>query len=374
MPRRQILILMEHGRGISAWKARYAAGKVSEAVPYGYALNDPDWEVLFSDDAPESRVTSIVRRGLLSVLGFDLVHVFRNRQLAKSADVVWTHTEHVHLAYTFISSVLRKLPPVLCQSVWLPEELSRSPWLKRGLATWALRHSSVNVSNSSSNLRYLRSAAPGRPLIYVPFGISPEPFRDVAPLVSPEDPSAPLKVLALGNDRHRDWEKLARAAVELPEAEFRVLTRHPAPADTPPNMLFARASSFDEVLAAYEWADVVCLPLTENDHSSGITVALEATYAGRPVLMTDVGGLGSYLPTLAQFALPSAADAGMWRDRLQSFRSTARGELSKMLEAAQKDAADLELTSKGYSERLLEVTKQLLKLSPDVETTVKRAS
>jgi glycosyltransferase involved in cell wall biosynthesis len=139
-------------------------------------------------------------------------------------------------------------------------------------------------------------------------------------------------------------------------------------------MLFARASSFAEVLAAYEWADVVCLPLTENDHSSGITVALEATYAGRPVLMTDVGGLGSYLPTLAQFALPSAADAGMWRERLQSFRSTTRGELSKMLEAAQKDAADLELTSKGYSERLLEVTKQLLKLSPNAENTVKRAS
>ena len=42
-------------------------------------------------------------------------------------------------------------------------------------------------------------------------------------------------VLAIGNDGHRDWETLVRAAPAI-DAEVRVLTRHPQPASLPANV------------------------------------------------------------------------------------------------------------------------------------------
>jgi len=360
MPKRKVLALMEHGRGINTWKARYAAGKVSEKVPYGYDVDDPEWDLVFSFDSRESRIVSIVRRGLLRILGFDLVHVWRNRKLAATADVVWTHTEHVHVAYTLLSSLSRHLPPALCQSVWLPEELTHLPWLKRRLATWALRRSSVNVSNSVANVPHLEAIAPSRPLRYVAFGISPEPFASINHAGDSPPQGSPFRILALGNDRHRDWATLIEAARNLTEVQFRVLTRHALPTDPSNNVEFAAAGSFDEVLAAYEWANLVCLPLTPNDHASGITVALEATYAKRPLLVTNVGGLGAYLPSLKPFSLEPGADAKAWEIAIRRTQANEDGVLAKMLKAAQHDASALDLTSRGYSRRLLDLTKDIV--------------
>jgi glycosyltransferase involved in cell wall biosynthesis len=362
MPERKILVLMDYGRGLSSWRQRYAQGKVSEPVPYGYAVDSKDWRLGFSEDSRESKLLNVVRRGLIRWLGFDLVHVWRSVSAAKEVDVVWTHTEHIHIGYTCLRVFMPRLPPAICQSVWLPEEHETSPVVKRTLASFALKRSAINVTNSEANLGDVKRIAPDRPAAYVEFGISPEKF-----LAIPErQRGGKLRVLAVGNDRHRDWRTLISAAQDLvDDAEFLILSRRSIDSPLPPNVSQVLDSDFHGILQAYEWSDVVCLPLSHNKHSSGLTVALEATYARRPLLISNVGGLETYFPELSSFGVSAAADSTTWSEAIRGVLSDYDRVSAAMVAAATADAARSELTSRGYSRRLLELSAQLVE--PPIE-------
>src|SRR6266851_4137896 len=98
----RIFVLLAHSFGARRWQERWARGElagIQEQLPYGYFhCAGDDCEVRYSEDAPENRLAQFLRMCLRRLLGFDLIHAWRNREGIAAADVVWTHTELEHLA------------------------------------------------------------------------------------------------------------------------------------------------------------------------------------------------------------------------------------------------------------------------------------
>lgn len=359
MQTRRVLALLERGRGIDSWSERFEQGEVSERVPYGYQSGSDQWTIAFSTDQKETGLARFVRRAALRLFGFDLVHVWRHRQAARDSDVIWTHTEHVHLAYTLLRVFVRDLPPALSQSIWLPADLPRLGIIKRKLFTWLLSRSDVHVVQSELNARLLESIAPGRLTKLVLFGVSSDIFVRVKPGRRSVQPK--MRILGVGNDRHRNWDLLAEAADQLMDiAEFRILTRTEPARPLPANVTQSPAANLEQLIGAYEWADLVCLPLLDNQHASGITVALETVYAGRPLLMTDAGGLDAYFPEFRKYALPADSSAVDWAMVIRKLYDEWESSGPAMRAAAERDVSKHRLDSAGYSSRLLEVSRELL--------------
>ncbi len=96
----------------------------------------------------------------------------------------------------------------------------------------------------------------------------------------------------------RDYRTLA-AALEGTGAEAKVCAVSPnfsdrtpvtMPDPVPDTMSFGHLE-FDELRDLYQQADVTVIPLLDNDYSAGLTVLMEASACGAPVIMTRTPGL-----------------------------------------------------------------------------------
>lgn len=242
----------------------------------------------------------LARLALLRILGFDAVHAFRNRHAILDADCVWTHTEENWLAVASLLAIRPRSsrPRILGQSVWLWDRWANlgfvRRWTYRYLSTFITVHTTLSTINRDAARRHL---GPGAQVMFVPFGIEP-----ITPTPLPaRKSSSRSRVLAIGNDRHRDWDLLVATAQLMPSVDFVVASKSystsAASRDAPSNVTPIKTSDTRDLLGQYEAADVVFIPLTNNLHASGITVALEAGWAGRPVVCADAGGLRDYFPT-----------------------------------------------------------------------------
>jgi hypothetical protein len=103
-------------------------------------------------------------------------------------------------------------------------------------------------------------------------------------------------VFSIGNDGHRDWDTLVRAAPAI-DAEVRILTRHPRPAALPDNVSWEPADwhrrllSDVEVRGSFRAAAVVAVPVKDVPQPSGQSVTLQASACARPVVLTRTRGL-----------------------------------------------------------------------------------
>ncbi|WP_146792210.1 glycosyltransferase [Agrococcus baldri] len=297
-----VVVALSYDQDPERWRARHARGEVLDATPYGYHRAADRFAMSWTRSHTESALVGRVRRKLAARLGFDVVHVWRNRALLRGADVIWTHTEREHLA---IAAVLGSGgPPVLAQSVWLWDAWPRwGPARRRGIARLLRRHA-VEVVHSPVNLGDARDAVPGRRVELVPFGTATLPsVRDDAPS------STPL-VLAVGNDIDRDWPLLAVAAARLPEVRFRVVSGSRAARETswPANVEHVRTATRASLAASMREARCVVVPLRENRHASGTTSCIEAMGAGRPMVVSRAGGLDAYVEGVARLVDPGDAD------------------------------------------------------------------
>jgi glycosyltransferase involved in cell wall biosynthesis len=103
-------------------------------------------------------------------------------------------------------------------------------------------------------------------------------------------------VFSIGNDGHRDWETLVRAAPAI-DAEIRILTRHPRPASLPDNVRWEPADwhrrllSDVEIRDSFRTAAVVAVPVKDVPQPSGQSVTLQASACARPVVLSRTRGL-----------------------------------------------------------------------------------
>ncbi|HUO21608.1 MAG TPA: glycosyltransferase [Caulobacteraceae bacterium] len=249
-----------------------------------------DCEVTFSASDPENILIKFIRLSLRVILGFDIIHAWRQRSHIHKADIVWTHTESQYLAVSALVLLLGWKVPILGQTVWLFDSWPRLNPLQRTLCRRLIKRIDLMTFLSPENMAIAERLFPGKPKAFVKFGI---PGED---LVEPVQRTAqPLKVLSVGNDRHRDWSTLVAATADDPDVTLTILsgTANAALAKAP-NVSIHSAKTNPELLRAYTDASVVCVPLKPNHHASGITAALEAVVRGAPLIITDIGGLRAY--------------------------------------------------------------------------------
>jgi glycosyltransferase involved in cell wall biosynthesis len=123
-----------------------------------------------------------------------------------------------------------------------------------------------------------------------PFGV------DTRFWIPAERDGAGSGVLAIGNDGHRDWETLVRAAPAI-AAEIRILTKHAPPASLPANVRWEPADwhrrllDDAEIRSAFRGAAVVVVPVKDVPQPSGQSVTLQASACARPVVLSRTRGL-----------------------------------------------------------------------------------
>jgi glycosyltransferase involved in cell wall biosynthesis len=358
----KVFVHLGHGFGSDGWQRRYSAGLIpglNEPLPYGYhRAGDDRWLIEYSKDADESPLIQLLRRSLQRLVGFDLLHAWRNRRQIAAADIVWTHTEREHLAILFLKRLRgeRKHPAVIAQSVWLFDVWPRLPAWKRRLYLRLLRQADLITTMSPANLALACALFPQKDCRAVLFGIGSKGSDQSAR----RRIEKPIRILALGNDMHRDWQTLLAAFGGM--ADYRVCIGSNAvplrQVSGLTNFSLLPATSKRDLTALYSWADVVVVPLKENSHASGITVVLEATLFGLPVVCAYTGGLAAYfsnehlryVPVADSHAMKAAVDEIAENDVLRQ----------QLVSRAQNRIVEENLTAQGFAERYRKLSEELL--------------
>jgi glycosyltransferase involved in cell wall biosynthesis len=260
---------------------------------YGYHhAESPEFELSYSHDAGEGKPMRILRRGLKKFVGFDFIHTWRNRRAILDADVVWTHTEQEHLSVALLLLMKRGKPLLLAQSIWLLDKWRGYGVLRRWFYRKLIARADILTTHSSVNAALVREYF-GREANQVFYGLNTQDFALKVPVTW--TPHTPIRIGAIGNDRDRDWITLAEAFRGDARYEVHIATRRRVPgALRADNVQVAPAIGLKAARELYDWADVIVVPLRENTHASGLTVLFEAIALGKPVIVTDVGGLRDY--------------------------------------------------------------------------------
>ncbi len=167
-------------------------------------------------------------------------------------------------------------------------------------------------------------------------------------------------MLAIGNDGHRDWETLVRAAPAI-DAEIRILTRHPRPASLPENVRWEPADwhrrllSDEDVREAFRAAAAVAVPVKDVPQPSGQSVTLQASACARPVVLSRTRGLWDPdgLRDGENVLLVPPGDPEALAEALR--RVLADRRLADGLGRAARASVEATAGVEGYAERLLAI-------------------
>lgn len=258
-------------------------------------------------------------------------------------------------------------PKTIFQSVWLIDEWPKRNILQREVYRRLLAIGDVLTFLSPVNAEAARRLFPKKRIEVLHFGISTPKteFVKSRPLRSPSQ--APLRLIAVGNDIHQDWETLRKAVNSSPDFEVKIVsTRIPTDFLKEPNAV-ARVANNAELFSLYKWADVAVVPLVQNFHASGITAIQEAVVRGVPVICTDTGGLDHYFPRDEVTYVPVGDPEGLRKAVTALCRDPAR--LTDQVQRAQSRMIDGDLNVLGYVRRHAEISLELLQ-RPAVPSSV----
>jgi glycosyltransferase involved in cell wall biosynthesis len=356
----RIFVLLSPTRNASDWEASYRDGTLPDWSPYGYGhAEELGYTVAYSKTFNQSLIVRAIDAGARLLLGFKFVHAIRNWKSCADPAVaaIWTHTEREHLPLLLLSWCLRRpLPPVIAQSVWLLDEWDRMRPLHRLIARALMRKAAVCTFLSPINAAKAEQLGLGTRRKVVPFGVSADSFPLTAPAA--RNGGDAIRVFALGNDRHRDWPTFVQAFCHDRRFDvFAATGKFPLPGNGA--NWTARPCTHTEVVERYRWCDVVVVALTANQHASGITAVLEATFMGKPVVVSDAGGIDWYFDR-DEVAFCPVGDSASLRDAVLALAGNPERALASV-RAAQASVVRKDLSSKGYARRHLEMTEALLR-------------
>jgi glycosyltransferase involved in cell wall biosynthesis len=347
------------------WKAGTKIG-LNEEFPYGYHHAAAfGARIVYSTDHKENAPQKILRYALRLLCGFDLAHAWRNRRKLHAADIVWTHTESQSLAMLCVMRLSKptRKPKIIAQGVWLYDEWPRLNGLKRIFYRRLLRTADILSVLSPLNRDAAARLFPTQRVEFVKFGIK----ADYEPLTKASPEGRPIRILSLGNDRHRDWDTLIAAAGNQPGIEVKLATASLKHLPNASNISVVHPHSNGELFALFDWADLVVVALKPNLHASGITVIEEAVILGLPVICTRAGGLEAYFRADEVFYVEGENPAQLRMAIQRLARDGARRQA--LIHKARQRLHDDELTSTGYARRHVELSRQLLGLA--TPTTVR---
>jgi glycosyltransferase involved in cell wall biosynthesis len=363
----RVFVFLGHGFGARQWTERWSKGEIpglNERLPYGYHhAAGKNCIVEYSEDANENRLTELARRGVRRLLGCDLVHAWRNRKALFAADVVWTHTELEHLAVLALWQCRRRerRPRLIAQSVWLFDRWYRFSAPTRWIYRYLLSQADVLTVLSPENFKIARELLPQLRSEFIRFGVNSDAM--VAPIRRATH--RPARLVALGNDMHRDWETLIAAVEPWSGCRVRIgsktidrrLTNHAH------NIEVMAPGSDREVAELYAWADLAVVPLKPNLHASGLTVIFEAVLHGLPVVCTDTGGVRGYFSDEDVRYVPPQDPVAV-RRALQELAADDNMRLA-MAKRAQARMLSSDLSSRSFARRHYEISRQLVEDAAD---------
>jgi glycosyltransferase involved in cell wall biosynthesis len=362
----KVFVFYSRHLDVEKWERLHRDGLTPDLSPYGYHHAEADGCTLtYSRPSPDKGMVGLAGRILRGIFKFDLVHAWNNRAhlFDPSFDVIWTHTEREHLAVAFLRLLLAKpTAPVVAQSVWLIDDWRRLSWLRRAFFRSLLRKLEVLTFLSTANQGYAQRLKLNERIETVVFGISASSFPMQPPRETLRHPGE-IRVLAIGNDRHRDWRTLTEALADLTGVKVRILSRNFPKALLHSNMSLETARQ-DGVLAAYDWADCVVVPVTDNLHASGLTVALEATALGLPVIATRTGGMQMYFGE-EDIRYVDVADSASLRAAVLGVGDRSSAE---RVVRAQNRFRNQDFTTQGYASRHVGLSRRLLATPKDAKS------
>jgi glycosyltransferase involved in cell wall biosynthesis len=319
---------LSYGSDVESWRQNFLAGRTPDETPYGFHLaGEQGFEVTFSADAAPGRA-QLLRRVLNKVLGFDVLHAYHNRERVRAADVIWTMTEGEAFAIGLLSAfgiVPRR--HVIGNAVWLLDACGELSTFRRSLYRYLARYLDTMTVHSQACLQVIRQEMPRLRSSLVYFGINTDVFRPAAPASGGED--GPIKIFAPGNDRTRDWDVLLTAfgndqrfslSIMCPWFDSDRLGDYA-------NVALVASPTLQDLVRCYQDADIVAVPMRANIYS-GITVALEATAVGRPVLSSQTGGVPTYFDDDEVLYVP-VGDAAAMREIVLATDRESRGTLAE---------------------------------------------
>lgn len=361
----KVHVHLAYGFGEARWGSRFDGGQligINERDPYGYRHAAPMVSAMTSSvDHPEGKFGRLVRLGLRAILGFDVVHAWRNRAAINAADVVWTHTESQHLAVSQVFALQRLAPAdrpkLLAQSVWLIDKWDGLSGVRRSYYRRLLRRADVLTFHSRQNLEMARTRLANRPSELVLFGIN---ASEQTPPVLGRD-GEPQLILAVGNDVHRDWPTLIQAVARHPDWQLRIVstTCPPALDNGIANVEIAGVGDNDALKALYRRATIAIVPLRPNAHASGITVLQEAALNGVAAIASDVGGLRDYFDDDSVSYFASGDVAGL-EQAIHHLLSDPEARYRQAV-AAQRRMGPDGLSSYAFARRHVEISRSLVR-------------
>lgn len=142
-----------------------------------------------------------------------------------------------------------------------------------------------------TQVEYFAQFLPADRIEVVLHGIDAEYFRP-APAA---DPRESFRCISVGHWL-RDWAAIRAVALDLrddPRVAFDVVTNRPTGLEDLSNVAIHRDVSDDRLLALYQNADALLLPLHDATANNAV---LEAIACGLPVITSDLPSLHAYLP------------------------------------------------------------------------------
>ena len=357
MGERTAHVHLKYGLDVARYRQKSLRGEVPDVTPYGFHhAESMGWRLTYSVDQPESFVSNFVRRALIKLLGFDILHAYRNRKLITSADIVWTMEEVQFLAVCALPYVLpgTKRIRLIAQTVWLFNKWGTFSSSRCAMLRKLLLRADALTFHSRQYLDIVRQLVPGSEPMLLPFGISLDSF----PWCEPEiNLHAPRRILAMGSDPTRDWKTLLEAFGNDDRFEMVIICGWltDATAAQYSNLRVPRNPSMQEFRDLYRWADVVVVPMVTNLYS-GITVALEATSLGVPVVSSETGGIPTYFADDEVIYVPPSDPVAL-RDRVLCCTTE---ELHSFVQRAQRRFRQQDYSTHGMASRYIQLSERLL--------------
>jgi glycosyltransferase involved in cell wall biosynthesis len=358
----RVFVHLARGYGSREWERRWNDGKIigiNEPQPYGYfRAAESGCLVEYSEDAAESLFGKLFRLGTRSILGFDLVHAWRNFGKIREADVVWTHTESQYLSILLLFRLMpaERRPKIIAQTIWLFDRWKRFGAPRKWFISQLAAQADIITVHSPENLKVAHELFPHNRSELVLFGISAEEKKKP----DPRPYGQPLRLISIGNDEHRDWNCLIEAIggqnqwmlkIASSSIDRRLVRRMT-------NVEAVKLRSNDELLELYDWADIVVVSLKPNLHASGITVIQEAALRGVPVICSDAGGLRAYFSDREVCFVP-AQDKAALRQAIEELAADRERRLA-LAECAQARMGPAGLSSRAYARRHAEISRELM--------------
>lgn len=343
------LILSEHD--LDAWGRRFRAGEVPAALPYGVdALTELGWRLNGARRAERPRW----QRGRDMVehrAGFPIERAVRGSRQVRRSDVVIALLEREGAA----ASLLRraKVPPyastpLVVWSCWLADDIrsatpdQRQRLRRRFEGADLITHLSRHETEIFVDLGISEDR-----LFPVTYGVSHEFYE-------PGDGSRDIQLLAVGQDRGRDYGTLFEA-VRGTDLVLDVVCKPENLSDlvVPDNVRLHGVVPLEEYRLLLQRAQVVVVPTRDLAYPTGSSVALESASSGACVAVTGTRAMRDYFTDAVDSRLVDEGDAEGWRRMLTELRED--GAQRQRLGAAARSSVEARFNARHMWTELADV-------------------